>query len=263
MLYDKFGRVNSFMPKKFKLFGICVIILSIGLSFVLADLFSSIITVGNFAFLTTQTTKCNSYTIYAVSLEKTISLAQAKEKVNDVLQKNGAGFIYSKDNMYYILASGYENKSDAEKVVGHLSDSNVTSEIIEIKVDKIEIDMNLTTNEKTTMSEAINIFKNTYKTLYDISISLDTAVKSKSECKLLLNDLKSNILKTQSNFDTQFNSKLNSKLLSIKLQINELTTTIQNLINNSDNELLSAHIKSAYLEAIKLNQALANDINAN
>ncbi len=251
------------MPKKFKLFGICVIILSIGLSFVLADLFSSLITVGNFAFLTTQTTKCNSYTIYAVSIEKALSMTQAKDKVESVVQKNGAGFIYSKDNVYYVLASGYENKSDAEKVVEHLSDSGVSSEIVEIKVDKIEIDMNLSTNEKTTMSESINLFKNTYKTLYDISISLDTAVKSKSECKLLLNDLKANVLKTQSNFDTQFNSKLNSKLLSIKLQINELTTTIQTLINNADNDLLSAHIKCAYLETIKLNQSLANDINSN
>lgn len=250
------------MPKKFKLFGICVILLSIGLSFVLADLLSSLITIGNFAFLTTQTTKSNSYTIYAISLEKAISLIQAKDKVNDVIQKNGAGFIYSIDNVYYVLASGYENKSDAEKVVEHLSESGISSEIIEIKVDKIEIDMNLTTDEKSTMSEAINLFKNTYKTLYDISISLDTSVKTKTECKLLINDLKSNILKTQSNFDTQFNSKLNSKLLNIKLEINELITIIQALINNADKELFSAYINSAYLEAVKLNQNLANDINS-
>lgn len=249
------------MPKKTKIFGISIVILSVILSFLLADLFSSLITVGDFAFLTTQSTKSNGYTIYAISLNKTLSLSEANNLIDEVQQKNAAGFVYKSDNIYYLLASGYENKSDAENVLKHLAESKTDAEIISIKIKKIEIDMNLKNSEKNTMIESLNIFKTTYQSLYDISVSLDTKLKTKTECKLLINNLQANVIKVQSNFDTQFNSKLNTKLLSIKLSLNKVVNSLQTLIDESDSDLFSSYIKNTYLNVIKINKDLAEDIN--
>lgn len=247
------------MPKKF--FTVAVVILSLAIIIALSDFFSSVITVGDFAFLTTQNAKASSYSVYAISLDKSLTESDANTKTTMVKQLNGAGYVYKLDNIYHILASAYENKNDAEKVLEKLNEeSKKNAEIIEIKIDKIEMDMNLSSSEKAILSNSINIFKNSYKNLYDISISLDTSVKSETECKLLVNTLKSDIQKIKDDFNTQFSTNLNKKLLEIKLSLSSLEQNLDELCMTSSS--FSSQIKHTYLEIIKLNKDLAKELNA-
>lgn len=252
------------MTKKTKLYSFAIIALTFALTFVMADLFSSLLTVGNFAFLPTQGIKANKYTIYALALSKSSSSAHVTSEVQNVKLRGGAGYIYNANGMYYILASGYENENDALKVQQNLETDQTNSEILQIQIGEIVIDMSLNGNEKTAMTNAISAFKTAYKNLYDISVSLDTSVKTLAECKIAVTaELETaNTIKTS--FDSAFLSKLTSEVFKIKLKLTELVSNLQQLAQNQTDQkvLYSSFIKEAYLKCVVLNKDLSKELTA-
>lgn len=248
------------MPKKTSFFAICLIILSVAVCISLADLFSSILTIGNFAFLQVQAVKVNAYKIYALSIDDATTKNEAQEKAITVKQKGGAGYVYKQNNIFYVLASAYENENDCKKVQDQIKQNELNSKIIVIDIPQIVIDTNFSQTEKTSLVNALNAFKTVYKNVYDLSISLDTSVKNLPECKLEVYNLKSNIQQIYDNFGVNFNQKINNELLNIKIKLTSLINLVQNLINNDkiqDKIVYSCLLKTASIESIVLNQELA------
>lgn len=250
------------MTKKTKLYAFVIIALTCAITFVVADLFSSILTVGNFAFLPTQGLKSSKYSIYALALLKTTTSADASSQSQEVKLRGGAGYVYFADAMYYLLASGYESENDAIKVQENLEENKTSSEIIEIIVGEIIIDMSLSGSEKTAMTNALGAFKTIYKNLYDISVSLDTSVKNLPECKLLVNAELESLNTIKTSFDSAFLGKLTSEVFKIKLNLAELFLNVQQLTENSTDQkvLYSAYIKETYLKSIVLNKSLTKEL---
>ena len=248
------------MPKKTKILTSLIIIVSLALAVVVAELFSSIITVGDFAFISTSQSKVSGYNIYAVAVQKTTTKNNAQSLAKEIQYKNGAGYIYEKDNIYYILASAYESENDAVKVLENLTNQNINGEIIQISVSDVEINLSLSGKEKIAFNNALNIFKSTFKSLYDISISLDTNVKSQTECKLAVSDLKANLTKVISNYETHFNSKLTQDLVSLKLKLDELDKILQSLYEDNLTDLtsFSSILKYSYINVVMLNIDVCN-----
>lgn len=252
------------MTKKNKLFAFVIIALTCAITIVVADLFSSLLTVGNFAFLPTQGLKAGKYSIYTLALSKTTTNSDAGSQVQEIKLRSGAGYIYFANGFYYLLASGYENENDAHKVQESLIANETDSEIVEIEVGDIIIEMSLSGTEKTAMTNALGAFKTVYKNLYDISVSLDTAVKNLAECKLLVNTELEKLNTIKITFDNTFLSKLTSEVFKIKLNIAELFLSLQQLTeNNTDQKVLySSYIKETYLKSIVINKNLAKELTA-
>ncbi len=229
--------------------------LAIGLTFSLADLFSSLITVGGFTF-TSSDISIAKYTTYAVCTKSATTQASATEYANLTKQQGGAGYLYLANDCYNVVASIYENRPDAEKVVSNLKENNITSFIVQIDIPAISLNSNLTEQEKTTLENSINIFKNTYKQLYDISISLDTAIITEVNAKLTINKLGSDVLSQINNFNTIFGNTYNVEFLNIKTKLNKLSENINELISTSVPPLTS-HIKYTYCSALFLLKDLA------
>ena len=250
------------MTKKTKFYSFIIVALTFAITFVMADLFSSILTVGNFAFLPTQGIKSNKYTLYCLALYKTATIGEANTQVQEIKLRGGAGYVYSANGMYYILASGYENKNDATKVQENLEVNQTTSEIIEMQIGEITVDMSLNGNEKTAMTNAINSFKTTYKNLYDISVSLDTGVKNLAESKLLITSELESLSAIKTSFDSSFVSKLTSEVFKIKLKLAEMVLLLQQLTENGADQkvLYSSYVKETYLKCVVLNKDLSKEL---
>lgn len=251
------------MPKKTKILTTLIIIVSLALAITFAELFSSLITIGDFAFISTSQNKISGYNIYAVAVQKTTTQSNAQSLAKDIQYKNGAGYIYEKDGIYYILASAYESENDASKVLENLSSQEISGEILKISVDNIDINLSLSGKEKIAFNNAVNIFKTAFKSLYDISVSLDTNVKSQTECKIAVNDLKSNISKVISDYETYFNSKLTESLVFLKLKLEDLENLLKKLYeeNISDLTSYSSILKYCYIDVVMLNIDLCKEFN--
>ncbi len=263
MLKENLMSVKVGVSKSMGIFGIITICVSLALIFVLADLFSSVLTLGDFAFLNATGSKSSSYKIYAISLNKTLSKESADNFALEIKQKGGAGFVFKKEEQYYILASAYENENDAIKVRDKLGDDKIDSEIVEIDIGEIKIDMNFSSAEKITMTNSINLFKEIFKKLYNISIELDTSIKSLTECKLLVNEERNYIDEIKKSFDNSFNNKLNNEIIKIRTKIIELEAMTEKLISEASEQssIFSSQLKYAYIQAIILNRELVASLN--
>jgi hypothetical protein len=250
------------MSKKSKLYSFSVLGITIALVIVLADMFSNFITLGNFAFLPTQGLKNNAYSIYAISLAKCATVNQANSLVQDIKMRGGAGYVYSANGVYYLLASAYESENDATKVLDNLKEKEQNCEIVKISVGEINLDINLSGAEKTATNNAIAIFKQTYKTLYDLSVSLDTGVKTLSECKLATTTQLTTCKEVKNNFDQVFSSKLTSEVFKIKLKLAALVMNMQSLIEQDIQQgvLFSSALKQTYIQCVLHNKDLAKEL---
>lgn len=250
------------MPKKSKFFVLSVLVLAFSLTLAMADLFSSLLTVGNFAFLPSQTSKTPSYKVYAISLFKGQTYEQSTNKIQEIKLRGGAGFVYSSSGLYYCLASAYENQNDAINVQNSLKEKEIENEIIEIAINEISIDTTFSGKEKSTILEGLNSFKNTFKTMYDLSISLDTSTKDVITCKTELKLLYDKLVKEKENFDNVFKNKLTNEIFQTKLKLTDLNTAVESIIkmDYTDKVTLSSMIKEKYLKILVLNKTLATEL---
>lgn len=249
-------RKMHFLSKFFTIFTAVVVIC---LTLNLADLFSSLITVGGFTF-TNNDIVLSKYNLYAVCTNSAETQVQATEHANICQIQGGAGYNYMYDSKYYTIASIYENESDANKVLQNLKKTIQTACIVQIYINPISLSSNLSSEERTNLENALNIFKNTYKELYDISVSLDTSVTNEVNAKLQINALGSKISTISTNFTTLFNTQMTNNFLTIKLKLAELSSNLNELISSSSSQPFSSQIKSTYAKAVFTYKSLAESL---
>ena len=240
------------------LFGILCI--AICLSF--AELFSSLITVGGFYNSSKDSTiKQNSFCLYAISIFSTETKIQAKEMSELFRKKNGAGYIWQTDKNYLVLISCYQNEADAQKVSDNLKENNTQNEIIKLDFDSITIKASTQEQEKNTLEKSVQSYKNLYKKLYDLSVSVDTNLLSEIKAKVDLSEIISDFAKTKSSFEALFNSRLTASLLELKLSLNNISNMLSELSDFSSNEIpYTSQIKYTYFQILDEYKSLAKTI---
>lgn len=239
-------------------FTIILISVTFCLMISLADLFSSLITVGGFSFVSDDIT-FSKYQTYAVCTSSYQTKIQAQENSNNIQMQGGAGYIWENENEYVLIASVYENEPDAKKVLENILDNKPQAKIETITTPHISISSNLTTQEKETFIKTIEVFKTVYKKLYDISVSLDTSVIKEINARLQINELASDVNTIISNFDTVFPNQSSGNFLATKNAIDTLNVNMQNLIEDNYNPY-TAKIKYTYTATIFLYKQLGESL---
>lgn len=137
-----------------------------------------------------------------------------------------------------------------------------STQIVTIQIEQIVMDSNFSNEEKLTLTDALNSFKTVYKIIYDLSVSLDTNVKSLPDCRLEVYNLKTIIQEIQQNFTTAFNPKLTNELMEVKLKLSNLLNIIQVLIDNDESEKVeySSLLKLTYIQSVVTNKQLADSL---
>lgn len=230
-----------------------VILVGLGLCVMLAMLFSNFITVGSFSFLNNNDTKKNGYTIYGVSVFQSTNFSSAATTASSFQDKGAAGYVYFDNGIFHVFASGYKEKSDADKVVEKLTSQGQTARILTIKIPTISLSGSFSQDEQTALNNALTCFSSTFDSLYDMSVSLDTSVSTANEIRSQLSSLSSSIKSAKTNFDKAFSSKLSENLLEISLALGDIVEYVEDQNNSSS---LSSGLKYCYFQIIERNQNL-------
>lgn len=245
------------MPKIFKktskISSVLFLILCLAVCLSLSEFFSSLITVGGFSSLASSNIKQQAFDIYAICLYETQTKASANEMSELVQKKLGAGYVYQTSNAFCVLASAYENLSDAQNVESNLKENGTQCKITKISFKELAIKENVLEQEKTALLSAVTSFFNTYKKLYDLSVSIDTNLYTEIQAKVILNDIISEQSKQKTNFETYFNSKLTTQLLKLKLSLSDLSQVLTDLSNFSSTQIpYSSMVKNTYIKVLFL-----------
>ena len=234
------------------LFSLIVIAICMALSVTLADLFSSVLTVG---FFSADSLSEQSLEIYAVSLLRTQSKIEAVEFSKTIQSQNGAGYVWSQNKEFYVFASAYEQENDAKLVKDNLKTQSVESEIIKLNFLSINFKEEYNNEERSELSNSTAIYKTTFKKLYDISVSFDTEIINEMQAKLEVGKILSDVTKSRTNFETRFATKKNSETVYLGVKYKDLLEATQNLSDSnlvSDMQTYSSLIKYTYIKILSI-----------
>lgn len=243
-----------------KIFAVVFCTITLSIMLVLADLFSGLITVGGYSFAS-ENISASEYTVYAVCTSSHNKKILADEVSEAIQLQGGAGYVYTSDKLYYIIAGIYQTKGDAEKVAENIISSRPQTTIISITAPAITLSSNLAQTEKNAVSKSISLFKSMYKDLYDLAVSLDTALIDEISARLQVNQLSSNVLANLNDYETLFANSITTELLKIKLSLQEMQTNLNNLINSSSILPFTALVKQTYCHIIVGYKNLCESLN--
>ena len=196
---------------------------------------------------------CDDQTVYAISMTSGTTEAELSSSKQELQTQNGAGYIYEKDDKFYLIASIYENFNDAELVKNNLQTSGVKTEILTIVLEKSRVEGNFSADEKTILTNCLKSKIETFKDLYDVAISLDTNVFDKTKAKLECNTIYSENISTKANFDTYFKQSNNISLQSLQSTLTATNNCLSNLISenyDTTTQTFSSLIKQTYCKIL-------------
>ena len=243
--------------KKNKFFVLVFSVVCVGLCVVVAGLLSSVITVSGGSV---SAGTFSGFKVFAISLGEFASESSAQTLAQQTSQRGGAGFVYESDNLYYVLASAYEEENDAKLVQKNLSEGGTTSKIIEIEVSQPEFNGISSEEQKKSFLSALSQIKSTFVMLYDISISLDTGATDETKAKIEIiaanGDLEvalKKITRGESAIDGIYYQQISNTFNEIEDILNELKD-----YENISGVSLSSKIKFGYLSIIDKAKDLVN-----
>ena len=240
-----------------KIFAIFTLVISFALCLSLADLFSSLITVGTFNN-EVSATKNTAYSAFAISLYNSSLKSSASEFAISVQKNGGAGYVWEEGGTHYVIASVYLEKNDAELVKENIKSDSVTPEVLKLDFPEIQLENSYDSNQIVLVNSLLDACKSAYQKLYDVSISLDTGLITETEAKLEIGAEASNKSKLLSDFAALFPSNLSNDLLLLKINCADIVQLLEELVHYvpSNLQTLSSKIKYNYTKILDLNRRL-------
>lgn len=180
--------------------------------------------------------------VYAISMAKGQDKDSVAAQASSLQSQNGAGYVYKSGDDFHLLASLYENKTDAEKVKKKLEETNISCEILSIEIPPQKVEGSF--NQKNVIVEVLKTPFEIFRQLYDVAVSLDTNLVNETTAKLNCNTIYSNFVATKSNFQT-----LCGNLKEIATKLENIENALKNLINETAGNF-SSLIKLTYCKIL-------------
>lgn len=236
-------RKNS---KKIGFFAFFITLLSVVLIVFVADFISGKIS-GNGSILFGGKIKVASYSIYAIELGEYNDINSAHELSNQIKRQGGAGYIYQ-SGTYHVFVSMYENVKDAEQVVSKLSDSGTSAKIFTINIPAIKFEYK---GDQEDVVDAISLYKDLYRKIYQLSIDLDSnsssEVKVESQLDEYIDDIEDNV----ENIESLYKKYKDKNLLNLVISLNTIKNNLQDTRQLSQEGLaFSSSLKEMYFKII-------------
>lgn len=235
--------------KKFSILSLSIFIIAISFCISCGYLISTAL-VATELFQPTALISQEKQTVYALSMQKSESEESLKNQILSLQSQTGAGYVLNHNDQFYLIASVYENANDAEKVKNNLKNNDIEAEIVSINISQNKFEGNFSNSEKTVLTNCLKAKFETFKSLYDVAISLDTNVFDRTQAKLECNNIYSAHISTKTNFETLFNEKTNDEnLKSLKTELIEIEQHLSSLISeilDNPTQTFSSLIKLTY-----------------
>lgn len=238
--------------KKFSFFGLSFVILCIATCASTGFFISNLLILSNI-FPLSCSVEMESLSLYALTTASAENESDLTDSQEELQSMNGAGYIFKQGGTYFLISSIYENLRDAELVEKNLKNNGMDCSVIQIFLEKQALSGNFSNEERAVLQNCLNSSITSYKSLYDISISLDTNIYDKQKAKLECNNVFSNLVSIKTNFETLFDTKnfdeINKKLLFENETLSNLIS--ENLCNKT--QTFSSLIKFSYCKILLFN----------
>jgi len=239
------------------MFPILVVVLCVATSLMMASFFSSIITTSGLGIIVSSAKTQSATTLWAISVGSCNTFAQAQELCADTQTKGGGGVILKKE-MFHVLASAYEMENDATKVQENLAMQGVVAQMIKLEVKQTSVSANYTLAEVNVLDGCLLAYRDSFRTLFDLSVSLDTQTKNELAAKEQIALLVTRLEQIKADFATHLNKKLTANLVALSLQ-NETTLQLVKGLLETTTPLATA-TKTVYLTIIIKQMELLNEL---
>lgn len=218
---------------------------------VVSHFFANIISTSSFSF-STISASVSEYSLFAVSAKSFTIKSQATEFSATLKSKNSGSYVYETNGKFYVLCSIYEHENDAKNVVENILENFPNAEVVKIDIDGINFGNFSNQNFKKTFTDVFNCLKQTYLSLYDISVSLDTEVYSPSKAILECSKTKDALNNAFNNLPTGTNATEGAYYVLIKNKIKKINQSLDDLINFTQTEsyTLSSKLKDTYINIV-------------
>ncbi len=205
--------------------------------------------------------KANAFEVHILSLGKSQNEKAAASLADDYKKMGAGGYVWQVGDYFYVASSAYINKNDASLVQNNLKNSEIESEIVSVKFPAFTIGGSFESEEKKVLQKVLNLPFNAYSNLYDIAISLDTAVYNEVSAKLAVNAVHSQISSVVTDFETLFAGSDNDVLLKIEKMLKNILSSSNSLIGllKDEQQTYSSLIKYHYLSFLNEYNNLIKD----
>jgi len=261
--YDAYAnyyyKVDKKKKRKAKFLSILFVIISILIVIFFSFSFSNFLIVSKIVNINSNFIY-EDKTLYAVSLYSNVKTNELSGKVDEIQKQGGAGFIFEENDKFFILSSIYDNKKDALKVQNNLKNSGIESEILEIILPKIDFKISLTSYSINKLNNALELFFNSYKNLYNLSVSYDSKEMDIVEIKSNINNLIATNNQVINEYINNFNKASNVYILYVKIYLNQLIDILKDLNLKDESSNFSSEIKYSYCKVIDCYLNLFNEM---
>lgn len=253
------------MPKYVKKNKKYLIILSVILFLVTGIFCANICSIAFIASSTQNTSdiRTNEFDLYLLSTAKSKLEKSAQELAKDYQPIGAGGYIWKNDEYFYVISSAYINKNDAQLVKNNLeTNSNILCEIIPVHFNSYKLGISTDNESKKVLQRAVNIFYANYLQLFDIAVSLDTAVYNEISARLAINSTHSNLNSAIADFKTIFANSDNAeiqKLSKALVKAQSISTKLASGIKVNKEQTYSSLIKFRYTELLATLFELTNN----
>ena len=169
--------------------------------------------------------------LYAVSLGSYATKSEAEEIARNSNVAGAGGYVYAKDQVFYVLGNIYATIEDAEKVIDSMSNAPYQTSILSITIPKVkQYDQSATTEDIAIIKETLDFMEEIYQTLYQVNIMLDTKqmtyIQGSTEVQKLVS--KSNVLREKLNI--QIENHLCSTTIILKTRLLEIQDNLEDVV---------------------------------
>ena len=239
----KFSKSKIPLGRKTKIFfPLMFIVLFAGICAMGSSVFSGIIKVNS---QNNDVVKLEHTNYYAVSTGTFSSIELASEIAGKIKDLGGAGYVYNKNGEYNVLMYVYSSREDALSVSQKVNEQGFNTSLFTFDCNAKSYDLNLSSEDKQTLKNAITSFDDIYLKLYTISNNYDNKQSTISASRLEIVSIQKEFERMYSKFLTTFtntNSELITKLIK-KLDIvsSELDLLVDPLSLDSNFQSLIKH----------------------
>lgn len=243
--------------KNFKWFFIIILVMCFLMVFFVANAFSNLLAFSNISLFKAKPIIAKAYNVYAISVgefEDEVSAQNFAEK----LKLGGAGGFVMYDLSYCVILNAYLSSSDAQNVLEKILPTYENVELKTLEINRCQLSGIENQEQRGQVENALNIFKDTYQKLYEISVNLDLGKITSSEAKVKLTELLNQASIKASNFREVVSEMGETSFSLAQAKVDQVVSLLNNLVQSAlVSTRLSSLIKYDQIVCLNLQNELA------
>lgn len=240
-----------------RLFAFFMVLFGCATVFFVANAFSNILAFSTVSLYKAKSATAKSFNVFMINVNNFETEQDAKKFASEIKLSGGAGYVIY-DLGYNVIASAYLSSTDAQSVLEKVKLTYDTATVKLVEINRCELENIVDDEQESCVQNALDIFKNTYKNLYDLAVKLDTSQVTSAEAKVELTTLLEGASDISASF-RNYSSKITDTSYSLaQAKINQVVGLLNDLVESSlTSTRLSSLLKDAQISALMLQNELA------